>query len=254
MKLKHSDNRCGFSRWELLVVLAVLALLTALLLPALFPVERKAHRINCVNNLKQIGTAVRLWAGDNGDRTPDRVPLNEGGVADTNATKAPAWAAWRFFQVMSNELNTPKLVLCPEDRARSAAGPVYSDFQSDGQGGRFGNLALSYFVGCGTTEDRPQMLLSGDRNIYGPITEPNSNDGYGNSPTNGSGSCVVFGANRPTRGPLRVGWTTRTHRNQGNVVFADGSVQQLTSRKLVEAINNTGDTNTVPGANTILFP
>ena len=98
------------------------------------------------------------------------------------------------------------------------------------------------------------MIVSGDRNIYGPTTGTNSHSGYGNSPINGSGACVVFGTNLPTNEPLRVGWTARIHRNQGNVAFADGSVQQFGSRQLVQAFNDTGDTNTVPGANVILFP
>ncbi len=125
-----------------------------------------------------------------------------------------------------------------------------SNIQSEGSGAFFAinNLTVSYFVGCNAAEDR-QMILSGDRNIYGPTTTPDSNEGYGNSPTNGSGACVVFGTN-----PAKVGWTSRIHRNGGNVAFDDGSVQQFTSRRLIQALANSGDTNTVPGANVIVFP
>ena len=249
MKRSRSKHWGGFTVWELVVILALLALLAALLLPALAQAKRKSSRINCINNVKQIGTAARLWAGDNNDRFPDQVPASGGGLSDTNMTKAPAWAAFQFFQVMSNELNTPKIVQCPTDEARSAARAITSSFQTDGPGLPFNNLAVSYFVRCAAKQGQPQMILSGDRNIYGPTTTPDSNVGYGNSPTNGSGARVIFGSK-----PARVGWTPRIHRKGGNVAFADGSVQQLSSAGLLQALANSGDTNTIPGANVIVFP
>jgi prepilin-type processing-associated H-X9-DG protein len=54
----------------LLAVMAMLAVLGAMLLPALASAKRKAQRINSVNNLKEVGLAARIFAGDNGDRLP----------------------------------------------------------------------------------------------------------------------------------------------------------------------------------------
>jgi len=54
----------------LLAVVAILAVLGAMLLPALASAKRKAQRINSVNNLKEVGLAARIFAGDNGDRLP----------------------------------------------------------------------------------------------------------------------------------------------------------------------------------------
>jgi hypothetical protein len=54
----------------LLAVVAILAVLGAMLLPALASAKRKAQRINSVSNLKQVGLAARIFAGDNGDRLP----------------------------------------------------------------------------------------------------------------------------------------------------------------------------------------
>jgi prepilin-type processing-associated H-X9-DG protein len=54
----------------LFAVMAILAVLGAMLLPALSAAKRKAQRINSVNNLKEIGLAARIFAGDNGDRLP----------------------------------------------------------------------------------------------------------------------------------------------------------------------------------------
>ena len=54
----------------LFAVMAMLFVLGAMLLPALSAAKRKAQRISSVNNLKEVGLAARVFAGDNGDRLP----------------------------------------------------------------------------------------------------------------------------------------------------------------------------------------
>jgi hypothetical protein len=150
----------GMPGWAIaLVVCACLfvpAILAALLLPALAAAKNKAQVINSVNNLKQIGLAFRIWEGDNNDQYPFNVSQAQGGVKELCETdsngfeKNPA----AVFMVMSNELSTPKILVCANDPDKKAA----TDFSSL----TAKNISYQLRTGTNVNESNPDEVLAVD--------------------------------------------------------------------------------------------
>ncbi len=251
MKTVRSIRLAAFTLIELLVVIAIIAILASMLLPALSSAKRQALAIQCVNNLKQTGLAFHLWRLDNNDRYPMLVSQSEGGALPTSGFMTGA-DTFRVFQVMSNELQTPRILVCPTDDRRAA-----TNFVSTGPTADFSNSNLSFFVGGNyggsiqATRTNPPasydplIFLTGDRNIYNAAKANAAQYPYGCSPAN---EPVSLGSAFPPSSTA-PGWTTRMHRDRGNVLLSDGSVQRYSSSQLRQALTQTGDP-----LNVILFP
>lgn len=145
MKRTRGYDVEAFTLVELLVVLAVVALMAAVLLPAPQRGKQRARRIQCTNNLKQLGLVFRFLAINGGAESSAQVPTNQQATVRTTTIGE----AFRYFQVMSNELTAPKLLVCPADVRVPA-----KDF-----GPGFSNTNLSYFVGLDAEESNARMFL-----------------------------------------------------------------------------------------------
>jgi prepilin-type processing-associated H-X9-DG protein len=190
-------HNAGLTLIDVLVIIIIVLILAGLLMPSMGGgSKQKASRITCVNNLKQVGLSFRLYAGDNRNRYPMNISTNDEPVVNE------ATPVYRYFKMIANDLGTPKIVICPEDEKRKPANAFTN----------FSNRNISYFIGLDAHGMLPQSMVSGDRNI-----------------TNGVA---------PRRGILRlttnqvVGFTEEIHNQQGNIALGDGSVQQVSSKRL----------------------
>jgi prepilin-type processing-associated H-X9-DG protein len=182
----------AFTIVEVLIILAILAVLVAILLPPLGRKRPYAPRISCANNLKQVGLAFQTWAIDNDGRFPMQVSVTNGGTRGF----VGSGQVFPHFQVISNELSTPKILCCPSDEQHTNATSFASGFSDQN---------ISYFVNVAAIPGNSTNLLCGDRNLT-------------NQRSPGS-RFVSIGEGG------RIGWTKEIHSRWGNLCFGDGSVE-----------------------------
>jgi competence protein ComGC len=219
----------AFALREALVIIALLAVLAAMLLPAMTKAKVRINRINCANNLKQISLAFKMWPIDSTDSYPTQVSVTNGGTLELIATGN----VFTTFLVMSNELNTPRLLICPgeTDRRRQAANSwdemAISPYAGSNPIPFTNNNNTSYFIGVDAEDAWPQMLLVGDSHfaLGGKRVPP---------------GLRRLGTNSPVSWPRPI---RERHEKGGNIGLTDGSVMNCDTRGFQEMLRQSGDPN-----------
>ena len=217
--MKTNRAGSGFTLIDLMLVIGCVVIVGFFTLPHLARGRGcKAQPMTCINNLKQVGLAFRIWAGDNNDVMPMQVSVTNGGAMEL----ANEGSAFAIFTVMSNELNTPKILFCPNetDMKRkiavifgSSASPEIQAFTATNN--------LSYFVGLDAEDTKPQTILAGDDHFTVAGLKPKP-------------GLFALSTNAV------VEWRNERHPKQGNIALADGSVQSFSTREFRKTLIQTG--------------
>jgi prepilin-type processing-associated H-X9-DG protein len=223
----------AFSRTDLAAILAGLALLAILITASLARLQWAGTLGMCKSNLRSVGLAFRVFATDHHDRLPMRLSITNQGSREL---VMDADKVWFHFLVMSNELSTPRIPICPGDwRNRVEATAFFTNLvghPTNQPPVAFNcNSNISYFVGLDANQERPNMLLAGDRSLTNgppsPFLMSQARVGsLGTNHTRASGA----------------GWDRSLHGRLSNLLFVDGSVRSARTAELREFLRTTGDT------------
>lgn len=201
------SSQAAFTRIELAAVILVLIVLASLLSAREQHAHKERQQQTCINNLKHIGLAYRIWS--TGDEFPFEASTNDGGTKEFPHV-------WQHFQILSNELSTPQLLVCPSGPKVPA-----KNWKS------LTDANVSYFEGESAQDTFPQSFLSGDSGF------------------------VLAGAS-PESNPIEltkdsdISYPASVHRGIAIICMGDGSVQRFNSDSLKLQQKNTGlETNVV---------
>ena len=187
----------------------ILAVVVWILMSYLGQMHQKSARLQCASNLHSLGLANQAFAAHHRD-FPMVTTTNHDGSMELIESRLIA----EHYRSLRRELSTPERLVCPADKFRK---PVtrWEDLEATN---------ISYFVGLQAMERYPERVISGDNNLLldgKPIP---------------SGKIRLSSTNK-------LSWHFPRHGNTGNILLGDGSVQQISSRRLASLFAQQGITN-----------
>lgn len=218
-----------FSLIELLIVIAIIAILAAMLLPALNQARERAKSIGCIGNLKQIGMAYQIYISENNDNMPPaRIPADGG--------KYQYWS-----NMMANQIGEPQIACDPGedgDKKLNKRGmmfcpsmPIYENYTC-----YWSHYGIMYFGIGGETKGDIKPIRKFSRLLYPSraFLFVDSSSGW-NKENNGYYMVDAKTSDLPDLTDSH--WGLR-HNNSFNVVYAGGNAGNIVFRQIVQLLQD----------------
>ena len=187
------------------MVIAIIAILAGMLLPALQQAREKARRINCASNLKQIGTAMKTYSIDADSKLPSIPTKIGGGGPEINTMKGH-----EALEILrgNDYLSDYAVFTCPSSITATGSGTNPLTYEGDG-GSAAATPNLSYASNLG--------MIEGDSQTYGRADSGLAADLAGQTYKKGAGVGEAYDAVKSNGG-------NANHTNFGNILFQGGHV------------------------------
>jgi len=150
-----SARRCAFTLIELLVVIAIIAILAAMLLPALASAKERAKRASCMNNLRQTGLALRMYADDNNDNLPRSIVPAGAEVLGNDPWDLPFSMADNIGPKAGTNMIYRAIFYCPGGYVSAQNLDVWWNFQS-----KLRESSYAWFISRDGTQNYPTTMTS----------------------------------------------------------------------------------------------